>query len=178
MILETERLILRPWSEDDAEECYKYASDDRVGPICGWNVHKSVEESREIIKNILMVDNTFAIVLKETNSVIGSVGIMKTDLATKENEYEIGYWLGVPYWGKGLMTETVKEIIRYTFEDLGAEIIWCGYYEGNERSERVQKKCGFRFMHKTEHLYVKQMDEYRTGYANRLLREEWVNQNK
>ena len=51
MTLETERLILRPWKEDDAESLYKYAKDPKVGPIAGWPVHTSVENSREVIVN-------------------------------------------------------------------------------------------------------------------------------
>lgn len=59
MILETKRLLLRPWQETDAEELYKYASDPDVGPIAGWPVHTSVEFSREVIKNVLSAEGTF-----------------------------------------------------------------------------------------------------------------------
>ena len=74
MILETERLILRPWTEDDAEECYKYAKDPLVGPIAGWPEHTSVENSRQIIRDVLSDPETYAIVLKETGLPIGSIG--------------------------------------------------------------------------------------------------------
>lgn len=106
MSLETERLILRPWKAEDAESLYKYASDDRVGPIAGWNTHKSVEESRQIIKDILSAEGIYAVVLKETNEPIGSIGLMtgkKSNFDLPENEAEIGYWIGVPYWGQGLI---------------------------------------------------------------------------
>lgn len=66
MTLETQRLILRPWEAEDAEECYKYAKDPRVGPMAGWPVHTSVENSRQVIRDFLMVPETYAIVLKET----------------------------------------------------------------------------------------------------------------
>ena len=75
MTLETERLILRPWEEKDAEECYKYAKDPRVGPIAGWPVHTSVENSRQVIRDVLMVPETYAIVLKETDLPIGMTDI-------------------------------------------------------------------------------------------------------
>ena len=63
MTLETERLILRSWEEADAEECYKYAKDPRVGPIAGWPVHTSVENSRRIIRDVLTAPETYALVL-------------------------------------------------------------------------------------------------------------------
>ena len=62
--METERLILRPWQENDAETLYKYASDPDVGPRAGWPPHKSVEESREIIRTIFHNDRTWAIELQ------------------------------------------------------------------------------------------------------------------
>ena len=72
MTLETERLILRPWKEDDAESLYKYAKNPEVGPIAGWPVHTSVENSREIIKSVLAADETYAVCLREDNVAIGS----------------------------------------------------------------------------------------------------------
>ena len=101
-ILETERLVLRPWKESDAEECYRYAQDPRVGPAAGWPVHTSVENSRRIIRDVLSVPETYAIVLKETGLPIGSIGLHHNDLAEKDDEAELGYWLGVPYWGREL----------------------------------------------------------------------------
>ena len=68
MILETERLILRPWKEDDAESLYKYAKDPEVGPIAGWPVHTSVENSREIIKSVLSADETYASVAHRSSA--------------------------------------------------------------------------------------------------------------
>ena len=64
MTLETERLVLRPWKEDDAESLYKYAKNPEVGPIAGWPVHTSVENSREIIKSVLAADETYAVLFK------------------------------------------------------------------------------------------------------------------
>ena len=58
MILETERLLLRPWEEKDAEDLYRYASHPDVGPIAGWSVHTSVENSREIIREVLSAPET------------------------------------------------------------------------------------------------------------------------
>ena len=147
MVLETERLALRAWEEADAAEVFRYASSPNVGPIAGWPVHTSVENSREIIRNVLSVPETFAIVWKDTNLPIGSIGLKMgeaTDLTDAEDECEIGYWLGVPFWGQGIMPEAVREILRYAFEDLGMNKVWCGYYDGNDKSKRVQEKCGFR----------------------------------
>ena len=62
MTLETERLILRPWEEGDAEDLYRYASNPDVGPIAGWPVHTSVENSREIIREVLSAPETYAVV--------------------------------------------------------------------------------------------------------------------
>ena len=76
MTFETERLILRPWEETDAEECYRYAQDPKVGPIVGWAAHTSVENSREIIKTVLSAPETYAVVLKTTGLPIGSIGLM------------------------------------------------------------------------------------------------------
>ena len=76
VILETDRLLLRPWRENDAAALFKYASDPEVGPRAGWSPHKSIEESREIIRTIFHSDTTWAIVLKETGEALGAMGYM------------------------------------------------------------------------------------------------------
>lgn len=112
MILETERLILRPWEERDAESLYKYAKDPAVGPIAGWPVHTSVANSLEIIRNVLSADETYAVCLKEDNVAIGSIGLIppaQTQTASSDDEIEVGYWIGVPFWGRGLIPEASHE---------------------------------------------------------------------
>lgn len=174
MKLETERLILRPWEEADAEECYRYTKDPRVGPIAGWPVHTSVEDSRQVIRDVLMVPETYAIILKESGLPVGSIGLHRNDLAEKDDEAELGYWLGVPYWGQGLVPEAAGELLRHAFEDLKLDRVWCGYYEGNEQSKRVQEKLGFRHQWMTENAPVPQMGETRKSYVNLMTREEWA----
>lgn len=79
IMLETRRLYLRPWEEGDAGSLYKYAKDPEVGPIAGWPVHTSEENSRDIIRIVLSAPETYAVVLKETGEPIGSVGLMIGD---------------------------------------------------------------------------------------------------
>ena len=129
MTLETERLILRPWEESDAEDLYRYASHPDVGPIAGWPVHTSVEDSREIIRGVLSEPETYAVVLKEEGRPVGSIGLMlgkASNIGIPDTEGEIGYWIGVPYWGRGLIPEATREIRRYGFEDLGLQNLWSG----------------------------------------------------
>ena len=177
MILETERLILRPWEEADAEECYQYAKNPLVGPAAGWPVHTSVENTRQVIRDVLSGPETYAIVLKETGLPIGSIGLHHNDLAKGEDEAELGYWLGVPYWGQGLVPEASREMLRHAFEDLKLERVWCGYYDGNEKSRRVQEKLGFRYQWTTENVPVPQLGEMRRGHVSRMTKEEWLNSN-
>ncbi len=173
-IFETERLILRPWKVKDAKECYKYAKDPLVGPIAGWPPHTSVKYTRQVIRDILMVPETFAVVLKETGLPIGSIGLHKNDLAEKDDEMELGYWLGVPYWGQGIIPEAAREMLRHAFEDLGLNRVWCAYYDGNEKSKRVQEKLGFKYQWTSEDVPVIQMHETRRGHVNLMTKEDWL----
>ncbi len=172
-MLETERLILRPWREEDVEDLYKYASDPDIGPPAGWPPHTSVKNSLEIIKNILSKPETYAVCLKENNKPIGSIGFHRNDLAQNDDEYELGYWIGKPYWGQGLIPEAAREMLKYAFETLGMSRIWCGYYDGNEKSRRVQEKLGFIYQKRTDGIEVKQLNEVRVGHANLMTKERW-----
>lgn len=157
--LTTPRLILRPWVETDAEALYRFARDPLVGPPAGWPPHTSMENSREIIRTVLAARETYAMVLRydtadslsgeviSAGTPVGSVGIMFKGCGSyphmANTEAEIGYWVALPLWGRGLVPEAVKALQARCFTDLGLDGLWCGYYEGNEKSRRVQEKCGF-----------------------------------
>lgn len=152
-IIETDRLILRPWTMDDAEDLYEYAKDDRVGPNAGWPPHTSIELSKSIIEEFMKSDEVLAIVLKSENKVIGGTGIHKRvlDEALKDlKQRDIGYVLNPKYWGQGLVPEAVNALIDYGFVTLDLDIIWCGHYDFNDKSKRVIDKCGFKYRFTTE----------------------------
>lgn len=177
MVLETERLILRPWEESDAEDLYEYAKDERIGPVAGWPVHTSVENSREIIRDVLSAPETYAVCLKEDGRSIGAISLMVESQSNMEGlpdtEAEIGYWIGVPFWGQGLIPEAAEELIRHAFEDLRLQTIWCGHFEGNYKSKRVQEKCGFTYHHTNVDAPWEKMGDIRTEHIMRLTRDEW-----
>lgn len=177
MILETERLILRRWEESDAEDLYKYASNPDVGPIAGWPPHQSLDESKDVIKNVLNGKEAYAICLKEDGKVIGAIELKlngHTDMTEKDDECELGYWIGKPFWGQGIMPEAANELLRHAFEDIGMSKVWCGYYEGNIKSKCVQEKVGFKYQWTSEDIDVPLMHEKRTGHVNALTKEEWL----
>ena len=176
MIMQTSRLILRPWQEDDAQELYKYASDPEVGPKAGWPPHTSVEDSRQIIRQVLSLPETYAVCLKESGEAVGSVGLKMgdaTDMTDRADECELGYWIGRPFWGQGLIPEASRELLRHAFEELNMQAVWCGYYDGNTKSRRVQDKLGFVYHHTTEGLEVRLMNEIRTGHVMLMTKETW-----
>ena len=94
----------------------------------------------------------------------------------QEGDAEIGYWIGVPYWGKGLIPEAVNRLLRRCFEELGVKRVWCGYYDGNTKSRRVMDKCGFKFHH-TEEGKLSPLGDVRTEHFTLLTKEEWEKTN-
>ena len=175
-MLETERLILRRWKNSDAEDLYQYAKDPDVGPIAGWPPHQSIDESRYIIENVLSGKEAYAICLKTDHKAIGAIELKlkgHTDMTECDDECEMGYWLGKPFWGQGIMPEAAREMLRHAFEDLGMTKVWVGYYEGNMKSKRVQEKVGFRYQWKSEGVDVPLMHETRTGYVSCITRDQW-----
>ena len=175
MKLKTKRLLLRRWEDGDAEDLFEYAKDPDVGPIAGWPPHRSVEESREIIRNVLSGPECYAICLKDDGRAIGAIELMRhTALVGGDGECELGYWLGKPFWGRGIMPEAARALLRRAFEDLGMAKVWCGYYEGNLKSKRVQEKCGFRPEFVREGVELPLLHETRTDHVSSITREDWL----
>ena len=175
-ILHTDRLILRPWNLDDLDDLYEYASVEGVGSMAGWKKHESIGESKRILESFINDRSTFAI--EYQGKVIGSLGVdeYRTQNYPELDDNrcrELGYVLSKDYWNKGLMSEAVKEVIRYLFEEAGLDVILCGHFTWNAQSARVQEKCGFK-----EYKY----GTYQTAFGtiepqrmNILFRQDWLN---
>lgn len=154
VVLTTDRLILRPWRESDLNDFYEYASVDGVGQMAGWNPHRNMEESRQILSHFIEGRHIFA--LEHQGKVIGSLGIE----AYKEENYpeldalqgrEVGYVLSKAYWGRGLMPEAVKAVTDWLFREERLDFVLVGHFEWNTQSRRVIEKCGFRYCKRTKY---------------------------
>lgn len=151
--LETERLFIRPWKQSDLKDFFEYASVDGVGEMAGWNHHKNISESKEILDMFINEHKTFALEMKDSGKTVGSIGIeVITPDANLGEPYksmrgrEIGYVLSKDYWGKGLMTEAVKKVIEFCFDNLCLDYLFISHWIKNDRSKRVIEKCGFEFI--------------------------------
>ncbi|MGL4373864.1 MAG: GNAT family N-acetyltransferase [Turicibacter sp.] len=148
--LETNRLILRQWREEDSADLYEYAKSELVGPSAGWLPHQSEEESKLIIKHFIEQNESYAIVLKSENKVIGSIGMhnRKPDERLAHlNQRLLGYVLNPAYWGQGIIPEAVKCVLDDAFNHLNLDLVWCGHFEFNTNSKRVIEKSGFNYQY-------------------------------
>lgn len=144
--MQSNRILLRSWQESDAEALYKYASDPDIGERAGWSPHKSVEESLEVIRTVFNNPTTWAIILKETNEAIGAMGYMPDcplNLPARPGEPLVGYWVGKPYWNKGICTEALQLLLDHIRKETTYASLICSHFVNNPASGRVMEKCGF-----------------------------------
>ena len=150
VILETDRLILRAWEITDLDDFFEYASVEGVGEKAGWEHHKSKDKSLEILKMFIEEKKVFAIVLKENQKVIGSIGIeelseeLDKDLDNLLGR-ELGYVLNKDYWNKGIMKEAVSKVVDYCFNTLKLNFLMASYFNYNIASKRVLENLNFKF---------------------------------
>ena len=172
--IRTDRLILRPWRQEDLEDFYEYASVDGVGQMAGWLPHESKETTQMILDSFITHKKTFA--LEYEGKVIGSLGIENY----KEEEFpeldalpgrSIGYVLSKDYWGQGLMPEAVKAVQKYLFETVGLDFLLVSHYVWNGQSRRVIQKSGFRYI-KTIQLQTR-YDTTEDTLVYLLHKEDW-----
>ena len=148
--IETDRLILRPFEQADLDDFFEYASVEGTGEMAGWHHHQDKQKSQEILDLFISEDKTFAVCLRQSGKVIGSLGVEKYGMEDKLTEFdgyrgrEIGYVLSRDYWGRGMMTEAVRAVIDYLFNECDLDFLTCGHFDFNNQSRRVQEKCGFR----------------------------------
>ena len=166
-LIETDRLIARPWLASDAESLFALASDPEIGPAAGWPPHGNVEESAEIIDTVLAAPETFAVVLKESGELVGCAGFNAGDTASmplSDGELELGYWIGKPFWGHGYAVEASRALVERGFSELGLCGIHAAYFDGNERSRRVLDKLGFSYVRTEQDVECALLGERRTEH--------------
>lgn len=146
-ILETKRLILRPWQLDDLEDFHAYAKVKGVGEAAGWPPHNTLEDTEQVLKVFMATAGHQAIWHKQDQKVIGSLGVHVRDAMEPGHEGKkfrhLGFVLAKDYWGAGLMTEAVRRLLEAWFEDHHLDVMFCGHFDINMRSQRVVEKCGF-----------------------------------
>ena len=146
--IETHRLILRPFRAEDAEDMFaNWASDPEVTRFLTWPPHRDVDGTRWLLGQwITHYDDgayfQWAIELKETGAVIGSIAVVKLEEAI--GSAEIGYCLGRAFWGRGIMPEALRAVMDYLFDTAGLNRIWAGHDVNNPKSGRVMEKAGMR----------------------------------
>lgn len=151
----TERLTLRPWRKDDADALFAAAFDPAVGTPAGFPPHKTHEHSEEVLRDVLMKPEVYAICIRASempDTPVGAIGLMfeDEDFSIAEGEAEFGYWIAKPYWNAGYMTEAVQALERHAFMDMGLSALWAASYSENPASAAVQKKAHLTFHHHQE----------------------------
>ncbi len=146
MGMETVRLLLRPVEIEDYNDIFEYSKNPNVGPSAGWKPHENREETLRVMRDeFLGKENVFAIVLKSENKLIGTAGLIADRKRNYDNAKMLGYSIGEPYWGQGLMTEAARAFVKYGFGELGLTLLSAYCYPFNLSSRRVLEKCGFRY---------------------------------
>lgn len=147
--LETERLILRRFTLDDAQAMFRnWASDPEVTKYLKWPTHESVDISRYVIRDWIEGYESknkynWAIELKSLGEPIGSTGTVKVDEDT--NTVEIGYCLGKKWWHKGYASEVLTRLVRFFIEEVGANRIEARFDPRNVNSGKVMMKAGLKY---------------------------------
>ncbi|WP_208588799.1 GNAT family N-acetyltransferase [Gracilibacillus suaedae] len=147
-ILETERLLLRKVSLGDIHDIYAYGSNEEVSKYVTWDTHQSLKETLEFVEYIISRYESnylapWAIEMKEMQQMVGTIDFVSWD--THQHIAEIGYVIAQEYWGKGIVTEAVKEVIDFGFNCMDLERIQAKCIVENIGSARVMEKAGMMF---------------------------------
>ena len=156
VILETERLILRPWAQQDLLDFYAYTGDAAVAPGMGWTRVENLETAAKIFPGYMGTKESFALELKETGEVIGDISVQPRPwgmypLDRTLRGRELGFGIVSRCWGRGLMPEAVAAVLAHCFGALGYDFVSCGHFRGNDQSRRVIEKCGFSHLFDAPH---------------------------
>lgn len=173
----TERLILRPFMENDLEAFFACCQNPDLGNNAGWKPHETIEESKDILQQFFIAqENVWAIARLEDQRLIGSIGIIPDSKRENPNALMLGYWLDEAQWDKGYMTEAVKAVLNFGFETLNIDLITANCYPHNERSQKVLKKQGFEYegtLHQAELMHDGQIHDHQCYYLKKKIWEQY-----
>lgn len=142
-MIETKRLIIRYPNMKDLKDIYDFSKSKDVGPNAGWIEHKTIKDTKVVLKYNISQKDVYAIEYKENNKVIGLISFLKQSVLN--NEYELGYVLHKDYWDLGIMSEAISEFIKFVFKNFKVNTIITGHSEDNIASKRIILNNGFKF---------------------------------
>jgi [ribosomal protein S5]-alanine N-acetyltransferase len=192
----------RKGNEADEQALFKYASDPDIGIRCGWMPHQSIEMSMEAIEEVFTGDENYAITLRGEDVPIGCIELKRSDgspsaqyvreainegrllpevdiaamertLAEYSGDRDLGYWIGRPFWGQGLMTEALGAMLTRAFEVLGTHTVWGGHYVENPASGKVMRHCGMRPVCRKDDAYFPLIDRHYDCMILAISKNEW-----
>lgn len=146
-MLESNRLILRKWEQEDLNDLYDIISNKKVAELAGFSVKTNINEANEILKMFIKEpsNSLWAIELKEINKVVGWIEVHKPIDNIYIDAKEIGFVLSELYWGQGMAKEAINNVVNYTFIKEEVSSIICSHFKNNIQSKKVIEKCGFKY---------------------------------
>ena len=161
MKIVTDRLVLRPIRFDDDKDLFEMCHDAETAYNAGWTPHRNLEVTRQVILGYVYGKETFAITLKESKKVIGTISLYQANIRKQINCRELGFCLNKDYRNQGIMTEAVNGILEYGFKKLKLDLIMVCHHKENYACERVIKKFPF--------IYEGTLRMYRTLYDGTII---------
>lgn len=166
--IETDRLLLRPFTESDASDVFESCKNPNLGNNAGWKPHETIQETLDILNSVFIgKEGIWAIVSKDTRKVIGSIGIIPDPKRENPHARMLGYWLEEKQWGQGFMTEAVQAVLNYGFTQMSLHLVTANCYPHNQRSQRVLEKNGFIYegrLHQAELMHDGQINDHLCYY--------------
>ena len=147
--LETDRLFLRKITLNDAKQMYfNWASDSIMNKYVGWDIHKTIEETKHMIHTMIEGYSSpfyflWVVGIKDTNELIGTINTHSFNV--RNQVCEVGYGYGSKYWNHGYASEALKVVIDFLFYEVGVYMVCAAHYDFNSASGRVMQKVGMKY---------------------------------
>ena len=171
--LETQRLILREWQESDVNDLYDIMKTPSV-IMGGWEPHANVNVSRNILNEYINNGDRWAVALKSSKKVIGCVRVCPDHNRGRFYAKSINYVLSEDYWGNGYMTEAIKQIIKYLFDELNIDLLSAFHIPDNIKSKKVLENCGFEYEITIEQGYKRFDGEFFDSVCYSILKSDYI----